>query len=250
MYPLRSIVTCAVALSTAGLQADEDEVDRARDFDQAIVGDTAVLLERGELEVRFEASYEDADDLDTVELLVGMDYGLTDWLELSIEVPYLFAMPVPEEEHDVDGLGDIKVGGALAVLAEHPVYVSTSLDVDLPTGNDERSEHLGEGRVVWEPSVVTDLALGDAELVFDIGGAFAEHQSEFLFETTLAYALGEIVPSLGVEGSLDGGAKEISIVPGIGLPIGEDVELAIEVPIGLSHDAANWKVLVEVTFGF
>ena len=208
------------------------------------------MLERGELEITFGVSFEDEGDLETVELFVQGEYGVTDWLEITIEAPYLFLMPQPSDEKDIDGAGDVILSISLALLAKHPFLVSTSLGVSLPTGNDDRSEDLGEGVVQWEPSLIVDLALGDAELVLDVGGEFGENISVFVFETTLAYAFGEIVPSIGVESNLDGGAKEVSIVPGIGFPIAEDVELAIEVPIGLTNVSPNWKVGVEVTFEF
>jgi len=230
-------------------QMDDDE-ERGREFDKAIVGDTAALLEQGELEITFGVSFEDEDELETVELFVQAEYGVTDWLEIAIEAPYLFLMTQPSDEKDIDGAGDITLTVSVALLAKHPFLVSTSLGVSLPTGDEDRSEDLGEGFAVWEPSLAVDLALGDAELVLDAGGEFGENISAYLFETTFAYAFGEIVPSIGVESTFDGASKEVSLVPGIGFSIIEDVELAIEAPIGLTNDTANWKIGLEVTLEF
>lgn len=246
------VLLCFLLIAPAALadDHDDDEEDRYRDFDQAIVGDTAALQEAGELQITFSASFEDEDELETVELFVEGEYGVTDWLEVGIQVPYLFLMPKPSDEKDIDGISDATLSVSLFLLAKHPFLVSTSLDVSLPTGNEDKSDDLGEGIVIWEPSLAVDLALGNAELVLDVGGEFGENISKFVSETTLAYAFGEIVPSIGVEASLDGGTKDVSLVPGIGFPIGEDVELAIEVPIGLTNVSSNWKVGVEVTFEF
>jgi len=148
------VLPCFFLMASAALAEDHngDDEERGREFDKAIVGDTAALLERGELEITFGVSFEDEDDLETVELFVQGEYGVTDWLEVSIEVPYLFLMPQPRDEKDIDGAGDVTLSISLALLAKHPFLVSTSLGVSLPTGNDDRSEDLGEGVVQWEPS--------------------------------------------------------------------------------------------------
>lgn len=246
-----AVLLCFFLIVPATRAEDHDaDEERRREFDKAIVGDTAALLEQGEFEITFGVSFEDEDDLETVELFLQAEYGVTDWLEVAIEAPYLFLMPQPSDEKDIDGAGDITLTVSLALLAKHPFLVSTSLGVTLPTGDEDRSGDLGEGFAVWEPSLAVDLALGNAELVFDAGGEFGDHVSAYLLETTLAYAFGEIVPSFGVESTFDGTSKEVSLVPGIGFPVIEDVELAIEAPIGMTNDTANWKIGVEITFEF
>jgi len=239
-----------IASFARGEDSNGDDEERGREFDRAIVGDTAALVEQGELEITFGISFQDEDELETVEMFVEGDYGVTDWLEVSLQAPYLFLAPKPSDEKDIDGAGDVTLAVSLSLLAKHPFLISTSLAVSFPTGDEDRSEDLGEGFVKWEPSLMVDLALGKAELVVDTGGEFGEHVSAYLFEATLAYAFGEIVPSLGVESTFDGASKEVSLVPGIGFPIIEDVELAIEAPIGLTNDAANWKIGFEVTLAF
>ncbi|MAE64496.1 MAG: hypothetical protein CMJ18_09525, partial [Phycisphaeraceae bacterium] len=194
----------------------ETDYDRARGFDRALIGDTASLVDQGEFQITIGSAYEDDDDLETVEMFVEIEYGVRDWLEVGIKVPYLFLMPKPSDEDDVDGLGDVSLSVAVGLLAHHPVLVSASLEVTIPTGNEDRSGDLGEGQTVFEPSVAMDVALGDAELVVQIGSEIINDNATFDFEVTLAYEIGEFVPSLGFEGSLDGHSKEALIVPGIG----------------------------------
>lgn len=226
------------------------EGDRRRGFDQAIVADTAVLLEKGELETTFGVSFEDENSQETVELTVEVDYGVTDWLEVGVQVPYLFLLPKPKEEKEIDGLGDVTLSISLSLLAEHPFWVSTSLDVTLDTGDGHGSNDFGAGVVQWSPSITMDLAAGNSEWVLGIGGEFGDRISVFVFEVTLAYPIDELVPSIGVEGSLDGDEKEVFLVPGVGFPIAEDVEFGIEVPIGLTSVSSDWKVGIQVTVGF
>ena len=249
-YMLLFLMCLCMAGTVAFADHRDDDDDDDRDIDQAIVGDTAVLLEEGEFEIMLSASFEEEDDLETVELIVEMEYGLTDWLELGIEVPYLFLMPTPDDEHDVDGLSDVTLSVSVPLPAEPPFLAAASLAVGLPTGNDKRSEDLGDGYVLWEPSVMVDVALGAAELVFDIGGEFADDVKVFNCDVTLAYPVGEVVPSIGVECSIDRSEEEVLLVPGIGFPIAEDVELGIEAPIGLTTDSPNWGIVVELTFEF
>ena len=232
------------------VELDEEGRDRQREIDRAIVGGTAVLVDQGELQFTIGASFEEEDDQETVELFAEIEYGVTDWLEVGIQVPYLFVDAKTSDENDVDGLSDITLSFSLAMLVEYPFLVSFTLDTNVTNGNEKRSDQLGETTMIWEPSIAVEVALGDAELVLEVGGEFAEGISVFNYEATLAVPFGEIIPSIGIEGSLDGREKTLSVVPGIGLPITENIELAIEVPIGLTHFTANWQVAFELTFEF
>lgn len=252
MQCIRAVCLCVVLIVptiVAGADDGGDE-ERRREIDQAVVGDTAVVLESGETQLTLGVSFEDDDTVETVELFVEVEYGVTDWLEFGVQVPYLYLMPKPSEERDVEGIGDMTLSISLALLAKHPFWVSTSMDVTLATGDDKKSGDLGEGVDQWAPSLIVDVALGEAELVVDVGGEFGDHISIFVFDVTMAYAFGEVVVSLGVEGSFDGDEKDVLIVPGIGFPVAEDIELAIEVPFGVTHTSANWKVGIELTFEF
>ncbi len=238
-----------VPIVTAGGLYEEGG-DRQREMDQAIVGDTAVLLEKGDLEITLGVSVEDDGDQEAIELFVEIEYGVTDGLEIGMSVPYLRLMPEASGEPDVDGLGDVTLSVSVSLLSEHPFLISSSLGVSLDTADRKSSNDLGEGTVLWEPSLVMDVSLGDMELIADIGGEFGHQPPVFVFEFTLAYAIGEVVSSVGVEGSLDGDEKDVALVPGVGFPIAEDVELAVEVPIGLTKVSSDWKVELQLTFEY
>lgn len=250
--PFTLTLLCAflIAPITRADKLEEHQDHRARTIDQAIVGDTAVLLEHGEFEVTFGTSVEDDGDQETVELFVQFEYGVTDWFELGMQLPYLFLFPESNEMDEIDGLGDMTLSFSWAVPTKLPLMISASLEVSLSTGNESKSSDFSEGKEIWMPSLTIDLPTGDAELVIDIGGEFAKHNSVFVCEVTLAYPMDDIVTSVGFDASLDGDEKELFFVPGIGFPIAEDIEIGIELPVGLNRYSSDWQINMELTFEF
>ncbi len=228
----------------------ERDYDRARGFDKALVGDTASLVDQGKFQLTIGSAYQDEDNLETIDVFMEIEYGVTDWLEVGMRFPYLFLMPKPDDESDTNGQGDVSLSVSVGLLATHPFLLSASLEASIPTGDEDRNDNLGEGQTALEPSVAMDVALGDAELVLQIGSEIIKEQATFDFEVTVAYEIGDVVPSIGVEGSLDGGVKEMLAVPGIGFEVLDDVEAAVEVPIGLNADSPNWGILLELTIEF
>ena len=61
--------------------------------------------------------------------LIFLGYGLTDWLEVGVQVPYLFLMPRPADEDDVDGLSDMTLSVSVPLPSEPPFLASASLGV-------------------------------------------------------------------------------------------------------------------------
>jgi len=234
----------------AAASDDDNESNRAREIDQAIVGETAALLEEGELEVSFSTSFEHDVDIDTIELVIEVEYGLTGWLEIGVSFPYQFLNPRGDDEKNVDGIGDVTLEASVPVLADYPLLVAASLAVTLPTGDHDKDNGLGEGRVIWEPSITMDVSVGEAELVLAVGGELGGGTRVFNYSVLLVYPLDVIIPSIGVEGSLDGDEKGAYIVPGVGFELVEDVEIGIEIPIGMSSDSSDWKAILQVTFEF
>lgn len=233
----------------AGCPVRADENGSGRGIDQGVVGDTAALLEQGELEITIGGSYEDDSELETFELTVQIEYGVTDWLEVAVELPYQFLYPRDPEDPEVDGTGDITVSASVALPMPESLSASFTLGVVLPRGDEKKD--LGDGVVIWEPSLAIDVPLGDCELVFDIGGELGPDNEVFVYEVTIATETeSELVVSLGVQGCLDGDEQPVSIVPGFGFPIMEDVELGVEIPIGLNRETPDWQIVVEVTLEY
>jgi hypothetical protein len=138
----------------------------------------------------------------------------------------------------------------MGLLVKHPLLLSTSLEVSLPSGDADRSEDLGDDAVAWLPSLVVEVALGDAEGVIKVGGEFGEHVSACIVESTIAYAFGNVVPSIGLEAALAGDEKEVSLVPAIGFPIIQNMELVFEAPFGVTSGALNWGIGAELKVEF
>ena len=216
----------------------------------SIVGNTAELVDPGELEVTFGVEFEDDDDKHTTGLFIEFQYGVNERLEVGLRVPYLFVDPNESGERRVDGVGDIEISADVAMITD-PLLVTPSLTLTLPTGDDDKSEDLGEGSPIIEPMVTMEIPIGELIGIVELGGEFTRGSRAFVWSGTLAKEIEETVVSLGVEGSVDNEhTSEVSLVPGFGFEIIEDVDLAVEMQIGLTKDTPDWGITVEFTYGF
>ncbi len=105
--------------------------------DAGVAGKGAVELEVGWEHVRWKN-----DDSDNIFVAVPK-YGLTERLELALEIPYLFRHPT--EGDDENGLGDIIVGAKFNLLEEKGPWPAFTLKGVLKTPSGNEKKGLGTG---------------------------------------------------------------------------------------------------------
>lgn len=244
-------MVCFLALTSPVLAAAPDEEEEEEDERAApSVRDSALPREKGEWQISLSSVYENDDDEQTVELILGIEYGLTERLELSCEQPYLFVVPEGNEQ-DVNGFGDFTLGGKFLWLTMGRAALSTSLDVTFPTGDHNKSEELSDNRFEFEPMLLLDVGLDPIEFFVGAGGEFNEDHSSFVYEVTATYEIVEDWElTLGVEGNVSDQHDEVILIPEFAFPIWEDVEGAIEFPVGLTKASPDWGITFEIAWDF
>ena len=94
---------------------------------------------------------------DEQELETELEWALTKRLGLVIEVPYIGLDPVADR--NTSGFGDIAVAGRALLVDWDTFFLSANLEVEIPTGDEDRD--LGRGEVALAPTITTWLDLGN-----------------------------------------------------------------------------------------
>lgn len=222
----------------------------AEDLRGGIVGNTAELVDPGELEVTLGVEFEEDNDKHTTGLFIEFEYGVNERMEVGLRVPYLFVDPNESGERRVDGVGDIEISVDIAMITD-PFLITPSLTLTLPTANDKRSDELGDSSAILEPAITMEIPVGDLTGIIEVGAELSQDTKAFVWSGTLAREIEEKVVSLGLEGSVDNeNTSELSLVPGFGFELTDDIDMAIEAQIGLTKDTADWGITIEFTYGF
>jgi hypothetical protein len=229
--------------------AEDDDADRS----ERLLGGTSSFPDAEELLVTIGTSY-DNDGEGSSEVFLELEYGVTDRLGVVGRVLHARALESNSvygnaARTDFDALNDFSLAVTWAVLSEEPISVGTSFGVTRRLFRGEREPGVGnESQTVWEPSLVVDIALGDALFALEADAFLARDDSELDCAATLAYELTDFVASLGARRGLYGEDRHLVLFPGIGFEATDELDFTMEVPIGT--ESPSWGVLLELTLAF
>ena len=272
------VVPSAALLLLAGSQAYADLNGQTEDheptpiLDEFFFTETVHPQEKGEFQFTTRAlATKDDDEGDTEAISIGIEYGITDSLQVEAEwVAWNRVEGVEDDEDDHDGSGDMEVGVKYAFEEnqENGVRVAIGFDVTIPLGDVDKD--LGEGFWVYEPYVVVSKDFGeDTNLTFNLSYGFLD-RDEYPDERDEAEPeADEIEVGLGLvhafapawRGTLElnlesneqtsKGEETVSyLTPGFVYKGYEDVEVGLGVPVGLTDDSADWGVIGMLSLEF
>lgn len=156
----------SAALCTNAVFADDDALVTAAPRVQFLQSDAVFPQEAGEWQVSVGADYTKQDTHKTTSLTTGLEYGLTDSLQVELEhTPYLRIKPTAEDEASVSGQGNTALG-----------LQKSWLNI----GGSPNSVALGYGH---------EFANGDAEVVADDGDTVNDSDEVYV---TLAHDLDKV----------------------------------------------------------
>lgn len=274
---------------------NDDDDDRFEGEDFLFRLEEAYAQRRGELQVSFafdfasgrererEFSFEDGkrdvetetSRANTYGYLVEIEYGVTDRLQIEVEIPYFSVRERSSEGLFESGnLADIEVGLGYALVEETETLpaVLASFEIALPTG-DHRKE-IGNDRFGYGGRLAMSKDFGrwvghlnvgyeyvnDARLWFangedgpklDLNGIEYGAGVVYKFDDSW-HGIVELVGETGEELELDGRRweTELSLIPGLRYGIETrgfgDFEFGVAFPVGLTSDSEDWGVIAKV----
>ncbi len=234
---------------------DEDEHGyRPAQLEQLRVR-TPYALEAGKWEVEIVSKFFDfgADEVSGVQ--AEIEIGLLDNLMFEVEVP---AEWVHSDGETTGGISDVDFELKLQLSREADLGVATAVGVEmsLPTGDDDRD--LGSGVVGWEVYAAAARDFGKLSLFGEFQAELEEGSAaEYKFNGAIDWAPWEPETRLELGLNLGFGPGEgmaLTVIPGFQFEVAKfscgELEIGLGLPVGLTDEAEDWGVILNLEFEF
>jgi hypothetical protein len=244
----------ALCLTNAVASADDDDDHAdANDLSQTVhelfLTESVFPNQQGEYQPFVAADYQrhSRDSWNTL-LTVGVEYGITDRLQVSTSIPWV---SIHYEGESDDGAGDLSSELFYNLIpTSEPVALSFAAGITLPTGNEDRG--FGEGEEQLELTMIMAGRAADVQWQFNLGGEWTDDESELVYSVAVLpmQSHATIVLTLELSGAETDEGSELYATPGLHWRPAENAGLGFGVPIGLSSDAQHRRVMMYYTIEF
>jgi len=208
-------------------------------------------------------------------VIAEAEYGLSEWFQVSLEVPFASVHKKTIEDGETThlnkaGIGDIQTGVKIRLLEEDDQWwqptVSVGFGLSWPTGQWRRD--LGTDSYGWEANLL--LSKTTDKWAYHLSGGFgmtddAREQGESEksdieeFEVGGALVYGatdrlDLICELFAEferertSTSESHETEFYVVPGVGYKLFKDFEMGFGVPIGLTNASYDWGIIAKVQY--
>jgi hypothetical protein len=206
--------------------------------------------ERGEYQPYIAADYRrHSADLWHTRLNVGLEYGVTDRLQVAVSIPWVAV-------HDADDGGGSGAGDLSAEIFYNviPTTASIALSVAaglvLPTGDANRG--FGEDEEELELTMIMAGRAASVQWQFNLGGEWTEEQGELVYGLAMLPMQWQwtIVPTFELSGAGTDEDRELYATPGLHWRPAENAGLGFGLPVGLNSGAQRLRVMMYYTVEF
>jgi hypothetical protein len=210
-------------------------------FTELFLGEKIYPQEKGEWYLIIEPAFAKASHEKEFELAAELIYGLTDEIQLSGEVPFVWVDPDGDDQHM--GLGDISLAINYNFLQKSNIALGVRAEAILPTGDEDRA--LGGGQFAWSPQFLSAFRFGEFELYASVGGFFGDDDDAFLYSVAGAYPWEKFIGVLEFTGASGSGDDVLYVVPGAYWNATEKIQIGLGVPIGVTDDSDDYQIVGE-----
>jgi hypothetical protein len=231
-----------VLFAIGWLMASTAAVAEIKTINELFQSNVVYTQETDELEVTFRLAYLNGADSDHWLLPIGLEYGITDNLQVEIEWT-VYARDNPDIDTSADGVGDFSIGlqHSWLNIGDKPLHAAIALELVFDTGDDDLE--LNEEGTAWEPFLVVATKpafLMGIEAFVEIGGEISSEENEKYFNLGGYYrAFGNQLLSL--EYNHEEEARYLT--PGLMKRWQNGWEAGMGIPVGLNDDSDNFRVI-------
>jgi hypothetical protein len=197
-------------------------------------------------------------DRENVLLFVPI-YGITERIELSLEIPYLFHNPA--EEKSVDGIGDINFVGKFLLLEEKDTRPAFTLKGVVKTKSGDEKKGLGSGDIDYSLVAVASKTIGDLTLHGMLGYTFVGENGDenikdiYLYGVAADYGITEkfhIVAEIAGNRHPDRAQPDnpLSSLVGVTYKVSDKIILDGGVRYGFNDSVPKWSTTIGVSLAF
>ena len=281
--PITSTAVIFVSLLLFCVQAFAMEEDEYAEQDFLFLLEEAYTQDQGEWQFSLSLGYfdnleeEETDEQAVVDKrtdlwagLLGVEYGITDRLQIELELPYLRQEIEEADETSRDsGIGDVEFALGYALIEEqrNAPQLTAGLEVVAPTGDEDNG--LGAGAWGWGPfvalskQVIPKLYL-HANLAYQMTND-AEEDGEKQDERELEYGIAAVYQPtdeldliLELVGAYEKEKNDeatehsnaLQLVPGIKYEMENELQVGAAVVVGLNNDTFDIGGMVKLQYEF
>lgn len=214
--------------------------------------DDAYVLDKGTGYLAFGYVYvKDSDSTNNYAIPVNAGYGLTDSLDITLELPYIKIDP--DNERSEKGMGDLAIRPELVILKESDSVpqMSMALIIKFDTGSNE----IGSDTTDYGLFLNASKEFGKTKLHGNVGYSFLEDSDDSIFlggafEYDISDSLtliGEIWSEMPTDSSDD---DVTEILGGVAYDISDTINLDFGVGTGLHSENIDLRYTMGVTYNF
>ncbi|MCX7793960.1 MAG: transporter [Thermodesulfovibrionales bacterium] len=233
----------------------------ARAYHPLITDDTGTQGS-GRFQYEFQVEYgsDKEDGIKTEEFTLNntLTYGLTDNIDISIAVPYIYWKEENGQTIDEEGFSDLELGIKYRFYEREGLKIAIKTSITIPSGDEERG--LGTGRFTGKAFLIIDREFKDLTLFFNAGYIRNENrigERENLWHLSVAgeYRLREdfkIAANAGVEENPDSTSDEkpAFLLGGIVYSVTDTFDLSGGIKAGLTEPETDLSLLAGITLRF
>ena len=257
------LVLIAVLGFTKASFAEELDTERKELQGLFITERASSQQEKGEWQFRgdFEYRHDRTTKLKQYRTPIALEYGIWDWLELDLGIPYVWQK---KDSEGTDSFGNLNAGLTFLLVKgnkEIP-YIATGFEIGFPTvqenqditGEEEKYKYEGFVNMTkYFPLFITDINFAysqsrngehEEELEYNIG-------ADFLLDKIFkkgSFAGRHFTAEFNGETNLDNNVDKFYLTPGVKYVTKGGLEWGLGVPIGLVTEADEFKVISSLTF--
>lgn len=242
-----------IVLCTANASAEDDSHTDASALPQTVhelfLTESVFPNERGEYQPSVAADYQrHSHDLLSTLLNVGLEYGITDRLQVAVSMPWV---SIHEDDDSRNGAGDLSTELFYNLIsATAAVSLSVAAELTLPTGNEDRG--FGKGEQQLELTMIMAGRAAAMQWQMNLGGEWAKDESELVYSLAVLPMLPHwmLVPTLELSGAGTDEDRELYVTPGLHSRPADNAGLGFGVPIGVTEDTENLRLMMYYTLEF
>ena len=242
------LVSLISTLLCAPCFADEDQAaEQAQPLNDFFQTESVFNQDQGEWEVKLGADFGKDDEAKTTEISTGLEYGITDSLQVELEhTPYTRIKPADENEETVNGRGNTSFGlkknwmhmggsaNSVAVGYEHE-FANGSSAIIGEDAKDSDTLYLSAAR---------DLSkTGNTQATLQVGNERSDGTNTAFANLAAFHAVGKQV----LVGEYNWSEEESWVTPGVFWKPRKGLELGVGVGIGVNNTSGH-RVMTRLNY--
>ncbi len=264
------IFLLSIASKPGQVEAGENERDYTQLLQDVFQTELVYPQEAGEVQFTLSPTFREGDDRDIIEIPLGIELGITDFWQVSLEWQS-HVNRNSREGSTTQGIGDLELGTQYSFMniADELFHAALGLEVGVPVGDIDKE--LSEGFLEISPSLILAQDLPrfhDSQIFTQIGFSFVDRLKnhadpdedepeahDFIWNAGFFIPCGDVrwVTEFNWrtnEWNHNGDENELYITPGVIWVLPEGWEAGLGVPVGLNDKSDNYRVIASLTYEF